>query len=662
MSEAAMLRKGHSSQGLHALDARDRAEISDEDVYLFREGRHTRLYQILGAQPARDGEDSGIRFAVWAPNAREVSVIGDFNDWAAGTDPLQRRQDGSGIWETFLPGVEPGVRYKYRIDSGHGFVTDRGDPFARHWEVPPGTASRVWHRDYVWEDREWQAARQRRQGPQAPLSIYELHLGSWRRVLGAGGETRYLDYREAARALADYVTEMGFTHVELLPVMEHPFYGSWGYQITGYFAPTARYGDPEAFMYLVDLLHRRGIGVILDWVPSHFPDDAHGLSYYDGSYLFEHPDRRRGYHPEWHSYIFDYGRPEVRSFLLSSATFWLDRYHVDGLRVDAVASMLYLDYARRDGEWLPNEHGGNENLQAIEFLRELNTAVHREFPDRYCIAEESTAWPKVSRPVEEGGLGFDLKWNMGWMHDTLDYLAQDPVQRQYHHDRLTFGLWYAYAEDFLLPLSHDEVVYGKGSLLGRMPGDAWQQRANLRLLLGFLYAHPGKQLLFMGGEFGQVQEWRHDQSLDWHLLEQAGHRGISDWVRDLNRCYRHTPALYEQDFSPEGFTWLDFQNAQESVLAFVRRGREADELLLVVCNFTPVPRRDYRIGVPRGGWWEEVLNSDARHYGGSGQGNLGGVDADPVAIRDQFNSVLLNLPPLAVLYLRYRGGTREPRP
>jgi len=487
------------------------------------------------------------------------------------------------------------------------------------------------------------------------MTIYEVHLGSWRRVLDEGGE-RYLDYREAAHALADYVAHMGFTHVELLPVMEHPFYGSWGYQIIGYFAPTARYGRPEDLMYLVDVLHQRGIGVILDWVPSHFPDDAHGLTYYDGSHLYEHGDRRLGFHPDWNSYIFDYGRPQVRAFLLSSAAFWLERFHIDALRVDAVASMLYRDYGRQGREWLANRYGGNENLEAMAFLRELTGMVHREFDDVLCIAEESTAWPKVSRPVAEGGLGFDLKWNMGWMHDTLAYMREDPIHRKHHQGRLTFSAWYAFAENFLLPLSHDEVVYGKGSLLGRMPGDDWQQRANHRLLLGYMYAHPGKKLLFMGGEFGQRGEWHHDRSLDWHLLEQPGHRGLQTWVRDLNHFLRGEPALHQVDFDAEGFEWMDLHDAEHSVIAFVRRGRRADDLLLVVCNFTPVPRPNYRVGVPREGWWDEVLNSDAWMYGGSGQGNLGGIETDPVPCRGQFQSLVLTLPPLAVVVLRPRSG------
>ena len=644
--------------GLTPRLALDRTRISEQDVYLFRAGRHTRLYEVLGAQPASAGGTAGTRFAVWAPNANAVSVIGGFNGWRAGAAPLARRDDGSGIWEGFLADVGHGDPYKYRIEADGGFAADRGDPFARCWEAPPATAARVWSLDYEWNDAAWIGERSRSHADSAPLSVYEVHLGSWRRALEAGRE-RLLGYRELAERLPDYVADMGFTHVELMPVMEHPFYGSWGYQGTGYFAPTARYGTPQDFMHLVDRLHQRGIGVILDWVPSHFPDDAHGLIYYDGASLFEPADRRRSYHPEWNSYVFDYARPEVRSFLLSSAAFWADRYHADGLRVDAVASMLYLDYGRRGNEWLPNVHGGNENLDAIGFLREFNVEMQREFPAVYRIAEESTTWPGVTRPVDEGGLGFDMKWNMGWMHDTLEYLARDPVHRRFHQHQLTFSAWYAFAEHFMLPLSHDEVVYGKGALIRRMPGDDWQKRANLRLLLGYQYAHPGKKLLFMGGEFGQYDEWRHDHSLDWHLLDLETHRGLAAWVRDLNRTYRALPALHGRDFDHGGFEWMDFHDAENSVIAFVRHGAAPGETLLVVCNFTPVPRHNYRVAVPRGGHWREVLNSDAVLYGGSGQGNLGSVEADPVAARDQFHSVVLTLPPLGILFLDHSGEPWE---
>jgi len=634
---------------------RDRSALTDQDLHLFREGTHARLYQVLGSHPCAEGEVLGARFAVWAPNARAVSVIGDFNDWQSGASPLSPRADSSGIWEGFVPRAVHGSRYKYRIESREeGFVADRGDPFARAWEVPPQNASRVWSLHYMWQDSAWMRERAGRDALDRPMSIYEVHLGSWRRAV-ENGSRRFLTYREAAPALADYCAELGFTHVELLPVMEHPFYGSWGYQTTGYFAPTARYGTPEDFMYLVDTLHQRGIGVILDWVPSHFPNDVHGLNYFDGTHLYEHADAREGFHPDWNSYIFNYGRNEVRAFLLSSALFWLDRYHADGLRVDAVASMLYRDYGRKEGEWIPNRYGGRENLEAMAFLRGLNEAVHREYPDALCIAEESTAWPKVSRSINDGGLGFDLKWNMGWMNDTLRYMSLDPIDRKYHQGQLTFSLWYAFSENFLLPLSHDEVVYGKGSLIRRMPGDAWRKRANLRLLLGYMYGHPGKKLLFMGGEFGQWNEWSHESSLDWHLLDLPEHQGLNAWVRDLNRLYCVSPALFQRDFDAGGFQWMEFQDAENSIIAFVRRGEDPQDLMLVVCNFTPMPREDYRIGAPRAGWWQEVLNSDAWMYGGSGKGNFGGLESTPIAVRDQYNSLPLTLPPLGVIFLRYHG-------
>jgi 1,4-alpha-glucan branching enzyme len=628
--------------------------LTEQDIYLLREGTHSRLYQVMGAHPAEEGGVEGARFAVWAPNARAVSVIGSFNGWQPGANPLTSRHDSSGIWEGFVLGAVHGECYKYRIESAYdGFVADRGDPFARFWEVPPDTSSRVWKAEYAWKDDAWMRERAQRNGLDRPLSVYEVHLGSWRRARENGGE-RFLSYREAAHALAEYVAATGFTHVELMPIMEHPFYGSWGYQTTGYFAPTARYGSPEDFMYLVDTLHRHGIGVILDWVPSHFPNDAHGLNYFDGTHLYEHADPREGFHPDWNSYIFNYGRHEVRAFLLSSALFWLDRYHVDGLRVDAVASMLYRDYARKEGEWIPNQYGGRENLEAMAFLRRLNEAIHRDYPDVLTIAEESTAWPKVSHPVAEGGLGFDLKWNMGWMNDTLRYMSLDPIHRKYHQGQLTFSIWYAFSERFMLSLSHDEVVYGKGSLIGKMPGDEWRKRANLRLLLGYMAGHPGKQLLFMGGEFGQTNEWAHEGSLQWDLLQVPEHQGLKAWTRDLNALYRSSPALFQRDSDPGGFEWMEFQDAENSIIAFVRRGQGPDDLMLVVCNFTPVPRENYRIGVPRAGWWEEMLNSDAWMYGGSGQGNFGGIESTPIAVREQYNSLPLTLPPLGVIFLAYR--------
>ncbi len=625
--------------------------LSDSDIYLFKEGSHCRLYDSLGSHRFNSVGVDGVHFALWAPNAERVSVFGDFNEWDPGAHELAARDDASGIWEGFIPGVSQGARYKYRIVSRYrNHQVDKGDPFAFCWEPPPRTASRVWDLDYTWGDGQWMAKRRAANALAAPFAIYEVHLGSWRRV--PEERDRPLGYRELAVPLADYAREMGYTHVELLPVMEHPFYGSWGYQTVGYFAPSSRYGTPQDFMFLVDHLHRQGIGVILDWVPSHFPNDEHGLSYFDGTSLFEHDDPKQGYHPEWNSCIFNYGRHEVRAFLMSSALFWLDKYHVDGLRVDAVASMLYLDYARREGEWVPNRYGGRENLEAVSFLRQLNEAVYRDHPGVQTIAEESTAWPMVSRPTYLGGLGFGMKWNMGWMHDTLDYLAKDPVHRKHHHNRLTFSLWYAFSENFVLSLSHDEVVHGKGSLIGRMPGDDWQRFANLRLLFGYMYGHPGKKLMFMGGEFGQWREWGHERSLDWHLLDAPPHQGIRQWVRDLNHLYRREAALHAIDFSGEGFEWVDAGNWEQSLLSFLRKGPEAGDILLVVCNFTPVPRYNYRVGVPTPGSWRELLNSDARDYGGSGHGNLGGREAAPIPMHGRPYSLSLTLPPLGVLFFK----------
>jgi len=623
------------------------SSLSDHDIYLFREGTHTRLYEKLGAHVVEDRGETGVSFAVWAPNAESVSVMGDFNDWDRARHPLVRRRDGTGIWEGFIAGVTAGARYKYHIASRYrGYRVDKGDPFAFLWEAPPLTASRVWTLDYEWGDSDWMAARRGRNALQAPLSIYEMHAGSWRRRDGSA----FLTYRELAAELPGYLADLGFTHVEFLPLTEHPFYGSWGYQTTGYFAPTARYGTPQDFMFLVDSLHRRGVGVILDWVPSHFPGDEHGLAYFDGTHLYEHADPRQGYHPEWSSYIFNYGRNEVRAVLASSARFWLDRYHVDGLRVDAVASMLYLDYGRGAGEWVPNRHGGRENLDAIEFLRHVNESTYRDFPDTQTIAEESTAWPMVSRPTYVGGLGFGMKWNMGWMHDTLAYMAHEPVHRSYHHNQITFSIWYAFSENFVLPLSHDEVVYGKRSLVSKMPGDDWQRFANLRLLLGYMWTHPGKKLLFMGGEFAQWNEWNHDQSLDWHLAQYAPHAQMQQWVRDLNKLYREEPAFHATDFASEGFEWIDTGDAANSVVSYLRRGGGAT--FAVVCNFTPVPRQNYRIGVPHGGFWREVLNGDAALYGGSGQGNFGGIEASPVSASGRYHSLTATLPPLAILVFR----------
>ena len=629
--------------------------LSDYDIFLFKQGRHFRLYEKLGSHHLNADGVEGVYFAVWAPNALSVSVIGDFNAWCRTEHVLNARPDESGIWEGFIAGITPGAIYKYHIKSRYnGYVVDKADPFAVRFEVPPRTASIVWNLDYRWSDSQWLANRRRANALDAAMSIYEVHLGSWRRVPEEGN--RSLSFRELAVDLVEYVRTMGFTHVELLPVCEHPYYGSWGYQTTGYFSPTARYGVPQDFMHLVDALHQAGIGVLLDWVPSHFPSDEFALAYFDGTSLFEHADPRQGFHPEWKSYIFNYGRNEVSSFLASSALFWLDRYHVDGLRVDAVASMLYLDYARQPGEWIPNYYGGNENFDAMHFLRALNHTAYREYPDIQIIAEESTAWPMVSRPTDLGGLGFGLKWNMGWMHDTLEYFSRETIYRKYHHNQLTFSLWYAFFENFVLPLSHDEVVHGKGSLLGKMPGDVWQKFANLRLLFGYLYAHPGKKLMFMGGEFGQWQEWNHEESLDWHLLGERAHHGVQLWVQDLNRVYRTEPALYQQDFQSEGFEWVDFHDWEKSIVSFVRKGRNASDAVLVVCNFTPVVRTDYRIGVPAPGFWRELLNSDAGYYGGSGTGNRGGVESEPVEAHGRPHSVSLTLPPLAVLFFRSPGA------
>jgi 1,4-alpha-glucan branching enzyme len=630
--------------------------VTEEDLYLFNEGTHSRLSERLGAHPVTAGGEDGVFFAVWAPDAEGVFVMGDFNGWDKASHPLRPRGQ-SGIWEGFVAGVARGTAYKYHVVSRYGgYRVDKADPFALYAEPSPRSASIVWDLEYRWGDGEWMATRRSRNTLSGPLAIYEVHLGSWRRVPEEEG--RPPTYREVAPHLADYVQRMGFTHVEFLPLMEHPFYGSWGYQTTGYFAPTSRYGTPQDFMYLIDVLHQHGIGVILDWVPSHFPTDAHGLGYFDGTHLYEHGDPRQGLHPDWDTYIFNYGRNEVRSFLMSSALFWLGTYHADGLRVDAVASMLYLDYSRKEGEWIPNRYGGRENLEAITFLQRLNEEAYRTHPDILTMAEESTAWPMVSRPTYVGGLGFGLKWDMGWMHDTLEYMVKDPVYRQYHHNLLTFRMLYAFTENFVLPLSHDEVVHGKGSLVGKMSGDDWQKFANLRLLLGSQYAQPGKKLLFMGGEFGQWREWHHDESLDWHLTQYAPHAGLQRWVRDLNALYRSEPALFELDCDPAGFEWVDPHDSQQSVLSFLRKGRSSDTLLLVVANFTPVPRPEYRLGVPRGGFWEEVLNSDAGDYGGSGWGNLGGVQSAPVSSHGRPHSLCLTLPPLAVVFLRSRGAAR----
>jgi 1,4-alpha-glucan branching enzyme len=627
----------------------NRSLLSDDDVFWFNEGTHLRLFEKLGSHPGKLGGKDGVYFGVWAPNASAVSVIGDFNGWARGANALTARAS-SGIWEGFIEGMRPGEAYKYHIVSHlNGYRVDKADPFAFYAEQPPKTASKTWDLDYEWGDSAWLSKRKERQSLSSPVAIYELHLGSWRHV---GDGDRPMTYREIAQPLAEYVKWLGYTHVEFLPLMEHPFYGSWGYQTTGYFAATSRYGTPQDLMYLIDYLHQEEIGVILDWVPSHFPADEHGLSYFDGTHLFEHADPQRGFHPDWGSLIFNYGRNEVRSFLLSSAYFWLDKYHADGLRVDAVASMLYLDYSRKAGEWQPNQYGGRENLEAIDFLRRFNTDMHGAFDGVLIVAEESTAWPMVSRPTYLGGLGFGLKWDMGWMHDTLQYMEREPVYRRHHHGELTFRMVYGYTENFVLPLSHDEVVHGKGSILTKMPGDEWQKFANLRLLYAYMTSQPGKKMLFMGSEFGQWREWAHEESLEWHLTAFDRHSGIQRLLRDLNTMYAAQPAMHEGDCESFGFQWLDANDADRSVVSMLRRARDPDDVVLAVANFTPVPRHNYRVGVPFPGLWRELVNTDAEVYGGSGQGNFGGVDAAPVPYQDQQWSVMLTVPPLGAVFLK----------
>jgi 1,4-alpha-glucan branching enzyme len=624
--------------------------LTQDDLYLFNEGSHFKLYEKMGAHLGEVDEQPGVYFAVWAPDAERISVIGDFNGWTPGVHLLAPKGN-SGIWTGFVPGLTAGIVYKYKVESRYsGYKVEKADPFAFATEVPPKTASVVWDQSYQWGDQEWMSARAETNALEEAISTYEMHLGSWRRVPEEGN--RSLTYRELASELVPYLTRLGYTHVEFMPIMEHPFAGSWGYQVTGYFAPTSRFGTPEDFMYLVDKLHQAGIGVILDWVPSHFPSDEYGLAYFDGTHLYEHADRRKGFHPDWQSYIFNYGRNEVRSFLISSAQFWLDVYHVDGLRVDAVASMLYLDYSRKAGEWIPNPHGGNENLEAISLLRRMNEAVYRDNPGVQTIAEESTAWPMVSRPTYLGGLGFGMKWDMGWMHDMLEYIQHDPVHRKFHHNQLSFRLMYAFNENFVLSLSHDEVVHGKGSLASKMPGDSWQKLANLRALLGYMYGQPGKKLLFMGGELGQWSEWNHDSSLDWHLLDQPQHAGLQRWVADLNNLYRDQLALHQIDFQAAGFEWVDANDWEQSVISFMRHDRARQESVLVIANFTPVVREGYRVGVPERGEWRELLNSDAEVYGGSGVGNMGGVQARPIPYHGRPYSLSLMLPPLGVLFLK----------
>jgi 1,4-alpha-glucan branching enzyme len=630
----------------------DFSRFTEYDIYLFKRGEHTRLYEKMGAHLCEREGKSGVYFAVWAPNAKFVSVEGDFNGYDSKAHPLKLRGDESGIWEGFVEDVKEGETYKYYIASKiDGIVHHKADPYAFYAEKPPKSASRVWGVEkHAWQDGEWMATRHRKNAHNAPITTYEVHLGSWRRKVEE--DNRYLTYEEAATELAEYLVQMHYTHVELMPITEYPFKGSWGYQVTGYFAPTARYGTPEAFMAFVDTMHAHGIAVILDWVPSHFVTDGHGLINFDGTALYEHEDPRLGFHPEWGSAIFNYGRNEVRSFLISSAMFWLERYHIDGIRVDAVASMLYLNYARKEGEWLPNKYGGNENLEAIAFLRQLNTSLFREFPDIVMIAEESTAWPMVTRPVDVGGLGFTFKWNMGWMHDTLKYFKTDPIYRQYHHNQLTFSIWYAFDEQFVLPLSHDEVVHMKGSLIYKMAGDNNQKFANLRALFAYMMAHPGKKLLFMGGEFAQWAEWNFDQSLEWHLLAHENHRGIQKLVSDLNKLYREQAALYLYDEKHEGFEWIDYHDVHHNVIVFVRKCDDPNESIIVVCNFSDTILDDYRIGVPYSKMWEEIFNSQQRAYAGWDITNPYPKEVEQIPMHGREQSISLRLPPLGVIYLK----------
>ena len=629
----------------------DISRFMEGDIYLFKEGSHFMLFDKLGAHPMKRKGKKGTYFAVWAPNARGVTVIGNFNEWKPEKHPLSDRDDGSGIWEGFIEDIGVGELYKFHIVSRQeDYAIDKSDPFAFATEIPPKTASKVFIGSYKWKDNEWMKKREKADIHTSPVSIYEVHLGSWKRKDG-----EFLNYRDIAHLLADHVKKCGFTHVELLPVMEHPFYGSWGYQTLSYFAPTARYGSPEDLKYFIDHLHQNNIGVILDWVPSHFPGDEHGLAFFDGTHLYEHADKRKGFHPDWKSMIFNYGRNEVAEFLISSASFWLDKYHADRIRVDAVASMLYLDYSRKEGEWIPNEFGGNENLDALFFLRRLNEHIYAEFPGVQTFAEESTAWPMVSRPTYLGGLGFGFKWDMGWMHDTLDYMSMDPVHRKYHHERLTFRMLYAFTENFVLSLSHDETVYGKGSLIGKMKGDEWQRFANLRLMMGYMFTQPGKKLLFMGGEFGQKSEWTHEGELDWKSTPNEHRIGLLNWIEALNRIYREKGALHLLDCQEEGFQWVDCSDSVQSVISFLRLGyKNSDEtekgMLLVVCNFTPMVRKGYNIGVPKEGKWRVLLNSDAIEFCGSGVGNREALTSRK-EIHGRSYTLVLDLPPLGIMIL-----------
>ena len=635
------------------------SRFTDFDINLFLAGKHFRLYEKFGAHIMEHEGIKGTYFAVWAPSAKKVSVIGDFNDWNENEHELHVRWDKSGVWEGFIPNVGQGHIYKYKITSHHNDIkTEKADPYARRSEHPPHTASIIWEDDYEWKDENWMSKRKKNNALDAPHSVYEVHLSSWKRH---ETEDRFMSYVELADDLVSYVKKMKFTHVELMPIMEFPYDPSWGYQITGYFAPTSRFGYPEEFKFLVDTLHKNDIGVLLDWVPSHFPEDAHGLGYFDGSCLYEHPDRRKGYHHDWKSLIFNYGRNEVKSFLISNALFWLDQFHADGLRVDAVASMLFLDYSRKDGEWEPNMHGGKENLDAVAFIKEMNEAVYSNYPDVQNIAEESTAFPMVSRPTFSGGLGFGMKWMMGWMHDTLEYFSKPPIYREYHQNDLTFSMTYAFSENFMLPLSHDEVVYGKRSILGRMPGDEWQRFANLRLLYSYMFTHPGGKLLFMGCEFGQVNEWNFRQSLDWHLLDSEYHQGIQNLIIDLNSLYRTEPAMYEQQFSGEGFEWIAYDDHKNSVLVYMRKGNDHKELVIVACNMTPMPMTTYAIGVPYKGKLQEIFNSDALAYNGTGNFKNKVITTKKGALHNRDQSAEIIIPPLGMVAFKYSEIMESPK-
>jgi len=625
--------------------------ISGFDIDLFKSGNHYHIYNKLGSHIIERDGVKGTHFAVWAPNATNVSVVGNFNGWNRQAHALEARNDHSGIWEGFIPEIGRGEYYKYFIRSNNGYEVEKGDPYAKHWETPPHTASVVWDLEYEWKDSSWLENRKSQHALTKPISVYEMHIGSWRRSVEEDG--RFLTYRELATELPEYCSYMGFTHVEFMPVMEHPFYGSWGYQLTGYFAPSSRFGTPQDFMFLVDALHQAGIGVILDWVPSHFPTDEHGLGYFDGTHLYEHADPRKGFHPDWKSFIFNYGRNEVKAFLISNAIYWLDKFHIDALRVDAVASMLYLDYSRNEGEWIPNQHGGRENLEALDFLKEFNNAVHTYFPDVFTVAEESTAWPGVTSPTSHGGLGFDMKWMMGWMHDTLSYFQRDPVYRNHHQGQLTFSIHYAFTEKFTLPLSHDEVVYGKHSMIEKMPGDDWKKFANLRLLYGYMYGHPGAKLLFMGSEFAQRHEWRHDFSLDWNENHNPLNNGVQKLLKDLNELYKSESALYENNFSQEGFEWIDNQDGANSVMSWMRKGKNAEDDLIFIGNFTPQVLTNYRIGVSKPGFYQEIFNTDNLKYGGSDLLQPEEQESFPIPKSGRIHSIPLTLPPLAIVVLKY---------